>query len=330
MSDRRVLITGGSGFIGFHLARRLLADPGTSITLADNFARGRMDGDLEALCNDRRVRLVIGDLRDPGIRARLGADYDEVYHFAALLGVENVLKRPVEVLKTNALLTCDILEWFVDGGGKKLLFSSTSEAYAWTQQFYPLPIPTPEEVPLSLTDLRNPRSTYAGSKVFGELCVTQYCTAAAKPFTIVRYHNVYGPRMGYDHVIPQIYERASGGERPLSVYSADHVRAFCYVDDAVAATVAAMRSESADGETFNIGNDLEEITIGDLADRILRSASIQVETMPKPAPNDPIKRRCADVSKARRLLGYEPAVPLDAGLAETIAWYARNPRAVAT
>lgn len=326
MSGRTILVTGGSGFIGYHLSKRLADDASDKIVLVDNFQRGRMDAEFAALCERPNARLIKGDLRDPAVREQLGSGYDEVYHLAAMLGVENVLHRPVDVLRVNALLTAEILDWFVAGGGKKILFSSTSEAYAWTQQFHELPVPTPEDVPLALTDLRNPRTTYAGSKVFGELCVTQYCLSSEKEFVITRYHNVYGPRMGYDHVIPQLHERALAGESPLTVYSADHLRAFCYVEDAVDATIAAMRLPAGKNETFNVGNDKEEIEIGDLAARILQKTGRDPQINPKTAANDPIKRRCPDVSKARRLLGYEPKVTLDVGLDRTMAWYARNPR----
>ena len=326
MKSRSILITGGSGFIGYHLAKRLASDGNDQIILVDNFQRGRLDGEFAKLCEAPNVKLIRGDLRDPALRANLGSNYDEVYHLAAMLGVENVLNRPVDVLRVNALLTAEVLEWFVAGGGKKFMFSSTSEAYAWTQQFFSLPVPTPEDVPLALTDLSNPRSTYSGSKVFGELCVTQYCASYNLPYVITRYHNVYGPRMGYDHVIPQLHERITSGESPLAVYSADHLRAFCYIDDAVDCTIAAMRTPAGENQTFNVGNDSEETLISDLARRILSKSGKTAEIVDRQAANDPIKRRCPDVSKARKILGYAPSVSLDSGLDQTLSWYAKNPR----
>jgi UDP-glucose 4-epimerase/UDP-glucuronate decarboxylase len=322
---RRILITGGGGFIGFHLATRLAADPVNDITLLENFARGRQDAELEALCRHPQVRLFEADLRTAHVLDSVGGDFDEVYHMAAMLGVENVLQRPVDVLRVNAIATFSLLEWFVAGGGRKLMFPSTSEVYAWTQHFHPLPIPTPEDVPLALTDLANPRSTYAGSKIFGELAVTHFCRTYQKPFVITRYHNVYGPRMGDEHVVPQLFRRASRDrENPLTVYSSSFMRAFCYVSDAVTATIACMRTPRAEGQTLNIGNDKEEVTIADVAQRILRIAGIDAKTKAKEAANDPIPRRCPDVNKARELLGYEPAVTLDAGLALTLDWYSKS------
>lgn len=322
MSGRRILITGGAGFVGYHLARALSEEEGDGVTILDNFSRGARDDELETLTERPNVEVVAGDLCEPETWDRLESDYDEVYHLAAVIGVRKVIERPVEVLRINALSTIHLLDWLVGGGGRRVLFSSTSEAYAWTQHFYELPIPTPEDTPLALTDLADPRSSYAGSKIFGELAVTQYCRAHEKPFVIVRYHNVYGPRMGNEHVIPELFQRARSGQDPLIVYSADHMRAFCYVSDAVAATVAAMRSAAAEGQTINVGDDREEITIGELAERLLLSANLQAAISPQEAASDPVKRRCPDLSRARALLGYEPRVSLEDGLKQTLAWYA--------
>jgi UDP-glucuronate decarboxylase len=324
VSGRRILVTGGAGFIGWHLARRLAAEKTDTIVLLDDFSRGRRDEELETVLRLPNVEMVAGDLCASTTWDGLDGAYDEVYHLAAIIGVKKVLERPDEVVRVNALSTLSLLEWFVAGGGEKLLFSSTSEAYAWTQRFYEIPIPTPEDVPLSLTDLADPRSSYAGSKIFGELAVTQWCRAHGKPFVIVRYHNVYGPRMGNEHVIPELFQRALAGQNPLTVYSADHRRAFCYVSDAVEATVAAMRTPAAEGATINIGNDREEITIGELAERLLEHANLSVALSPHEAPNDPVARRSPDLSRARQLLAYEPRVSLAEGLPKTLAWYAER------
>lgn len=322
MSGRRILITGGAGFVGYHLAESLSREEADEVTLLDNLSRGSEDDDLQSLTQRSNVTLRIGDLRDAAVWDDLGQGYDEVYHLAAVIGVRKVVEQPVDVIRTNAVSTLHLLDWLVGGGGQKVLFSSTSEAYAWTQHFHALPVPTPEDAPLSLTDLADPRSSYAGSKIFGELAVTQYGLAHEKPFAIVRYHNVYGPRMGLEHVIPELYARARSGQDPLTVYSVDHRRAFCYVSDAVSATVAAMREPAADGWTINVGNDQEEITIGELAERLLRKAGIEATISPQKAASDPVKRRCPDLTRARQLLGFEPRVALDEGLERTLAWYA--------
>jgi len=321
LTSHRVLLTGGAGFIGYHLAGRLADDDRIDLTIVDDFSRGTVDEEFEVIAARPNVRVESADLTQPDSWARLGSGYDEVYHLAAVLGVKHVLARPHDVIRVNALSTLYLLDWFTSGGGERLLFSSTSEVYAWTEQVRPLPVPTPEDVPLSLTELANARSSYAGSKIFGELALQQYCRRHDKRFAIVRYHNVYGPRMGNDHVIPELLERVLGGENPLVVYSADHTRAFCFVSDAVDATIAAMRAERALGRTLNIGNDREEIGIANLAARIIALAGVDAEIEPRAAENDPVRRRCPDISLARELLSYEPETSLNDGLAQTIAWY---------
>jgi nucleoside-diphosphate-sugar epimerase len=321
-STQRILITGGLGFIGFHLARRLSAEPGTEVVLVDNLVRGRLDADAEALLALPNVSFLEGDLTDPACIASLGTGYAEIYHFAAVIGVSNVLKHPDRVLRVNAMSTLLLLDWFVAGGADRFLFPSTSEAYAWTQHVLPLPVPTPETVPLAITDVHNPRASYAGSKIFCELAVAQYGAQHGKPVAIVRYHNVYGPRMGTQHVIPELYYRAAFERQdPLVVYSPDHSRAFCYVDDAVTATMAATRLPEAAGGIFNIGNASEEITIRDLASKILTLSGRADVIDGRTAENDPVQRRCPDVSHAKKVLGYTPEVSLEEGLRRTLAWY---------
>ena len=320
-SERRILITGGGGFIGYHLAHYLSQEPGNKLVLVDNFSRGKHDGELEALVGKPNVHLLSADLTNKELYSTLGGNYDDVYHLAAIIGVRNVLDHPLKVLNVNMTATLNLLEWFVNEGGQKLIFASTSEVYAWTQMFHPLPIPTPEYVPLSLTELSNPRSTYAGTKIFGELAVTQYCNVHNRPFVIVRFHNVYGPRMGNEHVIPQLYYRALNDQKPLSVYSSKHRRAFCYVSDAVTATVEAMYAEAANGQTINIGNDQQEVEIGELARMILKEANLPVAISPQVADYDPIQRRCPDISLARQLLSYQPLINLKEGLGLTLDWY---------
>jgi UDP-glucose 4-epimerase len=321
---KRVLITGGCGFIGLHLARRLASEARTEVVLVDNFVRGRRDEDLSALLELSNVTLIEGDLTDPLTLKKLGDGYDEVYHLAAILGVRNVIDRPHEVLRINAVATLNLLDWYVRGGGKRLLFSSTSEVYAWAMGMTTIPIPTPEAVPLVMTDLDAPRSTYAGSKIFGELSVRQYCNKFQKPYVIVRYHNVYGPRMGNEHVIPQLYARVRDGQNPLTVYSADHRRAFCYVSDAIDATVLAMRTPQAHGMTINVGNDNEEVSIDELARKLIACAGINRDIKPEHDAADPIQRRCPDESVARKALGYSPKVSLEDGLTLTLEWYGKE------
>ena len=149
----------------------------------------------------------------------------------------------------------------------------------------------------------------------------QYSRIFGTPFVTVRFHNVYGPRMGFDHVIPQLFQRALKAETSLEVYSADHRRAFCYVSDAVEMCVRAMRHPEAKAATLNVGNDREDVTIGDLAQQIVAWCGKTLELVPTPAAHDPIRHRCPDISRAKTLLRYTPKVGLAEGLDATLRWY---------
>ena len=321
--SRRILVTGGAGFIGCHLVRHLAGEPGVEVVVVDDFSRGALDSELEQLSRGAAVDLVTVDLAQESQLDAISGRFDEIYHLAAVLGVKRVLDDPLHVLDVNVVGTLNLLRRLAELEHGRLLFASTSEVYAWTRQFHELPVPTPEDVPLAVTNLDDARSTYAASKIVSELAVTQWGKTFGKAVTIVRYHNVYGPRMGFDHVIPELYQRAVAGQDPLVVYSPKHRRAFCYVDDAVAATVAAARSSRTEGVTLNVGNDREEVEIEQLARRLLAAAGIERGIEGAAAANDPVDRRCPDISLARRLLGYEPRVMLDEGLALTVSWYAK-------
>lgn len=317
---RRFLVTGGAGFIGLHLARRLAQD-GADVDLLDNLSRGRRDDDLAQFAARPGVRLLEGDLNEPAVLRDLPRGYDAVFHLAAVIGVRNVNERPDRVLATNARTLLNVLDWYVDGGAGRLVFSSTSEVYAWGMTVADVPIPTPEEVPIAFESLQNRRASYAMSKAFGEMAVMHACRRADKAFSIVRYHNVYGPRMGMQHVIPEVFERIHRGDDPLVVYNPHQMRAFCYVDDAVAATIALAVSNVA-SDVYNVGNAREEVTIGDLVDRMVQVAGRgNARREFRTAGGPGVERRCPDIKRLTAATGFAPRVSLDEGLERTFQWY---------
>jgi nucleoside-diphosphate-sugar epimerase len=318
----RALITGGAGFIGAHLARRLLAD-GHAVDLVDNLSRGVDDELIAELRRSDRFAVHVADLRDTRCVEGLGSGYTHIFHFAALLGVQNVIDRPGEVLRDNVAMVQTVLDLGRRQGRlRRLVFPSTSEVYAGTQLHFELPIPSPESAPLAVPPLEQPRTSYMLSKIYGEALVHH----AGLPFTIVRPHNVYGPRMGLAHVVPQLLQRIAatpdGGE--LTVYSIDHRRTMCFVDDAVEHLVRLMDAEAAIGGTFNVGVQSPEVTIGDLAALLCdtvgrRLVLVAGETAPGSPP-----RRCPDMTRTIAVTGHQPAVGLAEGVARTYRWYAEN------
>lgn len=318
----RVLVIGGAGFIGLHLARRLLAR-GDEIHLLDNFARGANDADLAELAAHPGVTLIGKSLLDAGIVESLGDDYDYIYHFAAIVGVNNVLERPYETLRDNVVLTSAAIDLGRRQKNlKRFVFTSTSEIYAGTGEKFELPLPTPESTPLCVTDLDAPRTSYMLSKICGE----SLCFYSGLPVTILRPHNVYGPRMGMSHVIPQLLQRAYAAKDgdDFDVFSVDHTRTFCYVDDAVEILVRAAEAEGTKGRALNLGNQAPEISIGKLAEVVLQVVGRQLNVVAKPPHPGSPARRCPDMGLTSSLIGFKAQVGLEQGVSKTFDWYRAN------
>ncbi|HKZ05507.1 MAG TPA: NAD-dependent epimerase/dehydratase family protein [Methylomirabilota bacterium] len=318
------LVLGGAGFIGFHLASRL-AGEGHAVTLVDDLSRGRADADLQALLARKAVRFHHADLTQPGVLDGLPRDWEQVYMLAAIVGVRNVDRDPSRVVRVNTLALLNVLAW-LPGRGETLFFSSTSEAYAGGVTNGTVPVPTPEDVPLSVPDPAAPRWAYAASKILGEVAVLHEARARGLRAVVGRFHNVYGPRMGADHVIPELSLRAIRRENPFRLYGAEQQRAFCHVADAVEAVIRLVGTEAAWGQVVNIGNDAEETRIGDLARLVLEVAGFDPAIDHVPAPVNSVARRCPDLARLRRLTGYQPKIGLGAGVRDTFDWYRRAPR----
>jgi UDP-glucose 4-epimerase/UDP-glucuronate decarboxylase len=313
----RVLVLGGAGFIGLHLCRRLVAD-GHAVTVVDDFSRGADDRAVAGLRAAPGVEIVSADLTDPAAWSALPPGYDQVYLLAAVVGVRNVEADPSRVIRVNTLTALHLLDWLP--AGLRVFFSSTSEVYAGGVSAGVVPVPTDERVPMLVRDVAEPRFAYGISKLLGEAALLHGVAAKGGTAVVGRFHNVYGPRMGADHVIPEMSLRALAGEDPFRVWGADQSRAFCYVDDAVEAMLRLMANPAAGG-VVNIGDDTAETNIGDLAKLVLRVAGAHAELIARPAPAGSVTRRCPDLTRLRELTGFEPAVPLEEGLARTFAWY---------
>lgn len=312
----RALVLGGAGFIGLHLTRRLLAD-GHQVTIVDDFSRGKDDADLAAIRSS--VEVVQADLTDAGAYARLPHGWDQVYMLVAVVGVRNVERDPARVMRVNTLALQHTLDWIAPG--TRLFFSSTSEVYAGSVSTGIAAVPTGEDVPVLIEDVAAPRFAYAVSKLWGEAAVIHTARAKGVRSVVGRFHNVYGPRMGADHVIPELSLRAIRRENPFRVYGNDQYRAFCHVDDATDAMVRLMADDRADGRIVHIGNDTEQTNIGDLTKLVLRIADFHPALDMRPAPAGSVARRCPDITQLRASTGFEPTVSLEEGVRRTFEWY---------
>lgn len=319
----KVLVTGGAGFIGYHLANYLSGFP-YEVTIIDNLSRGKMDEEFKALINKKNVIYINADLTNKEYYGLLADRYDFIYHLAAINGTKYFYEKPQEVLSVNILALMNLLEWIDSTKCGKLIFSSSSEAYAGTIRSFSDCrnfIPTEEDIPLAIDDVFNARYSYGGSKLIGELLTINYCRTKVVPFSIVRYHNIYGPRMGFEHVIPEFCKRIYKKETPFDIFGGDETRAFCYVWDGVRATKMVMDSSECNSEVFHIGNSLEEIRIEDMAKKLFDIADYKVPININPAPQGCVNRRCANTSKLNRYTGYVPEIDLGKGLLLTYSWY---------
>jgi UDP-glucose 4-epimerase len=317
---KKVLLIGGAGFIGLYIVKYLTRQGEYEITIADNFFRGKMDEDLSEIVDRHQIRVVEADLTDPAAFRQLDDDYDYVYMLASVVGVEYTSKMPHEIIRINTALILNTLEWLKRSRCKKTLFTSTSECYAGTIEAFGYDIPTPETVPLCIRDISHPRFTYAATKMLGESGFHNYSKTMGFKNIIVRYHNIYGPRMGFKHVIPQLAQRFLKGEDPFNIYGYDQTRSFCYITDAARCTVMAMEHEGNDGATYHIGT-MEEIAIEELVRYVGDLFGFEGTYVHAPTFPGSVSRRCPDITKARIELGYEPGVSWKEGVRKTIEWY---------
>jgi len=320
----KVLITGGAGFIGFHLAKHL-SNQNYNLTLLDNFERGKEDEEFKELIKKDNVSFIKADITKPEAFDKL-QDYDQIYHLAAINGTENFYNIPDKVLKVGILGTLNVLDWFTKQQKGKLLFSSSSEAYAGTLKLLKdkFPIPTPEDVPLVVDDPKNLRWSYGASKILSEVAMHSYAKAKdMKNFVIIRYHNIYGERMGREHVIPQFIGRIMKKEDPFKIFGGQETRTFCYIGDAVRATQLVMESKETNGKTIHIGRSDDEIKIINLAKKLFEITKFNPEIEIKPAPEGSVIRRCPDTTKLMNL-GFKAEINLSEGLKKTYEWYKDN------
>jgi nucleoside-diphosphate-sugar epimerase len=315
-----VLVTGGSGFIGSALVKRLLGD-GCAVRVLDDNSRGAPRR-LAGIEND--IEFIGGDVRDPEAVADAARGIDEVHHLAFVNGTQFFYSAPELVLDVGVKGMVNVLDACRKHGVGTLILASSSEVYQ-----HPERIPTDETVPLIVPDPLNPRYSYGAGKIIGEVMAINYGRKFFERVLIFRPHNVYGPDMGWEHVVPQfalrmknaIAESPKGPIRfPVQGNGAE-TRSFCYVDDLVEG-VMVMRAHGKHLGIYHIGTT-EEIAIADLARRIAGHAARDIELVPGAVQPGSTPRRCPDISKLAKL-GYKPRVPLAEGLPPTVRWYWEN------
>jgi nucleoside-diphosphate-sugar epimerase len=307
-----ILITGGAGFIGTALTRRLIAD--NHVRIFDNLRRNALA--QAGLDKHPNVTLLVGDVRDAGAlrEAVRGADY--VVHMASIAGVDTVLKNPVLTMDVSLSGTMNALRAAHEVGGvRRFIDFSTSEvfgSYAFRVR---------EADVTSLGAVGEARWTYAVSKLATEHLAHNYHRQYGLPTCSIRPFNIYGPGQVGEGAIHAFVTRALKNE-PLSIHNqGDQIRAWCYIDDIVEAVLLALVDERAIGQAFNIGNPRSTVTIYHLARMIIEAAKSRSELRFVRWDHPDVELRVPDVKKAEERLGFLAKVDLDVGLARTIEWY---------
>jgi len=316
----KYLITGGAGFIGSHLAEKLIAR-GDQVVVFDNLSTGsaiNLSGVKE------NIKFEEGNILDKSVIDRLVAESDYVVHLAAALGVFNIVNKPLESLKTNLQGSELVLE-ACDKYRKPVLVASTSEIYGKNDK-----VPLNEEDDRIIGHPLKSRWSYSEAKAVDESLAYFYYLENKLPIRIIRLFNTVGPRQvgHYGMVVPRFVSAALKNE-PLSVYgSGDQIRCFCHVTDAVRGLLLVMDSDKAVGEVFNVGNN-QQVSIMELAKKVIEitgsKSIIEKIAYEKAYPEgfEDMQRRVPDISKIKQVLGWSPEINLDQIIKDIAAFYTK-------
>jgi len=316
----RVLITGGAGFVGSHLAEALL-ERGDEVFILDNLSTGSIDNVVH-LKKNPRFHYTIGTVTNEPVLAELIDRCEIVVHLAAAVGVKLIVEQPVHTIETNVHGTEVVLK-LANRKKKLVLIASTSEVYGKSTD-----VPFREDADLVLGPTTKHRWAYACSKMIDEFLALAYWKERKLPVIVVRLFNTVGPRQTgqYGMVIPNFVRQALAGQ-PITVFGdGTQSRSFTYVGDVVRAMVALIDEPRAIGQVFNIGNG-KEITIGELAAKVkkMTGSSSEIVTIPYEkayeAGFEDMPRRVPDIARIRALVSYEPTVELDETLTRVIEYF---------
>jgi nucleoside-diphosphate-sugar epimerase len=317
--NRSYLVTGGTGFLGSALVRRLVAT-GSRVRVLDNDSRGRVTR-LRDL--DRQFEFVDGDVRDADVVARACQDVDVVCHLACVNGTEFFYAKPDLVLDVAVRGMVNVIDAARRHHVEELLLVSSSEVY-----HDPPRVPTDEGAPLSIPDVLNPRYSYAAGKLISEVMAVNFGRRYFRRVTIVRPHNVYGNDMGTEHVIPQFAVRMKALQShptdpvPFAIQgSGGQTRSFVFIDDFIDGIVIVL-DRGAHLGIYHIGT-AEEVSIESLARQIAACFGRAIEIIPGPPADGGALRRCPDITRMMQL-GYRPHVMLRDALPGVVRWYAEH------
>lgn len=306
----RILVTGGSGFIGSALTVNFIKK-GYLVKVLDDGSRGRLRR-LESFKSE--FEYIDADIRDRQAVSRASKDIDVIFHLAFVNGTANFYSKPAEILDIGIEGMYSILNAANENGIEQFFLASSSEVYQVPDRF-----PTPVDVPLVVPDVSNPRYSYGLAKILQEFLLTHAAPKILRKI-VFRPHNIYGPDMGNMHVIPELFEkvRDSRDGNLILKGNGSHSRSFCYIEDFVQAINIILES-NIQKETFNIGT-LEEVTVLNLARQIMAELSCNLNVEFTETPPGETSRRVPDISRIQSM-GFSQNINLEAGLKLYDSWF---------
>lgn len=320
MSSKSYLVTGGTGFIGAALVRHLV-QAGYKVRVLDNNSRGSTER-LSDIAKD--IEFIEADIRDATAVNKATQGVDAMLHLAYVNGTEFFYSKPELVLDIAVRGMLNVIDACRTHGVRDMVLASSSEAYQTPPQ-----IPTPEDVPLVVPNVMNPRYSYGGGKLACELMAINYGRTGFDRMTIFRPHNVYGPDMGWEHVLPQFVARALDAitKTPSGLVDfpiqgdGSQTRAFVHINDFIAGLICQIE-RGKHLNIYHIGNP-EEVTIRQVVEEVFKLLGREPRIINGPLAEGSTQRRCPDITKLRGL-GYSPAIPFVKGLPDLVNWYVRN------
>lgn len=312
LNNSRILITGGAGLVGSHIADQVMHHAPAEVIILDNFVRGRRQNLLQALASGR-VKLVEGDICDSKLVAKVMEGMDLVFHQAAIR-ITQCAEQPRLALEVMVDGTFNVLEAALRAKVKKVVAASSASVYGLAEEF-----PTCER-----QHPYNNRTIYGATKTFNEGLLRSFHEMYGLNYVALRYFNIYGPRMdihgAYTEVLIRWIDRIAAGQPPLVFGDGSQTMDFVYIEDVARANLLAAQAEATD-EVFNIASGTET-SLRQLAQALLKvmNSNLQIEYVAERKVN-PVPRRLAEVRAARERLGFEAQVPLEEGLQRLVAWW---------